>query len=181
MKMDPDKVEVIKNWPSLKSIVEVRSFHGLTSFYKKFIRYFSGISAPMMDTVKKRHKYFHWTQEVEKSFNLLKRKITEQLILVLPDFSKTFQVKCDARGFSIGAILSQYDRSITYFSKKLNEEKVNYSTYEKEFYAFIQALKKWRHYLIPKEFVLYSDNHALQFITQQEKLNQRHVKWVEYM
>jgi hypothetical protein len=58
---------------------------------------------------------------------------------------------------------------------------VKYSTYDKEFYAIIQALKKWRHYLISKEFVLYSDNHALQFVTQQEKLNQRHVKWVEYM
>ena len=45
----------------------------------------------------------------------------------------------------------------------------------------IQALKKWRHYLIPKEFVLYSDNQALQFITTQEKLNQIHDKWVEFM
>jgi hypothetical protein len=43
------------------------------------------------------------------------------------------------------------------------------------------VLKKWRHYLVPKEFFLYSDNHALQFVTQQEKLNQKHVKWVEYM
>jgi hypothetical protein len=63
----------------------------------------------------------------------------------------------------------------------MNEVKEKYSTYDKELYALIQALKKWRHYLIPKEFVLYSDNHALQFVTQQEKLNQRHVKWVEYM
>jgi hypothetical protein len=77
--------------------------------------------------------------------------------------------------------LSQEDRPIAYFSEKLNEVKLKYSTYDKEFYAIIQALKKWRHYLIPKEFVLYSDNHALQFVTQQEKLNQRHVKWVEYM
>jgi hypothetical protein len=58
---------------------------------------------------------------------------------------------------------------------------MKYSTYDKEFYAIIHALKKWRHYLIPKEFVLYSDNHALQFVTQQEKLNQKHAKWVEYM
>jgi hypothetical protein len=61
LRMDPDKVEVIKNWPSPKNIFEVRSFHGLASFYRKFIRNFSGISAPMMDTVKKRHKSFHWT------------------------------------------------------------------------------------------------------------------------
>jgi hypothetical protein len=179
--MDLDKVEVIKNWPSPKSIFEVRSFHGLASFYRKFIRNFSGISAPMMDTVKKRHKYFHWTEEDEKSFNLLKRKITEQPILVLPNFKNTFQIKCDASGFAIGAVLSQEDRLIAYFREKLNEAKVKYSMYDKELYAIIQALKKWRHYLIRKEFVLYSDNHALQFVTQQEKLNQRHVKWVEYM
>jgi hypothetical protein len=59
LRMDPDKVEVIKNWPSPKNIFEVRSFHGLASFYRKFIRNFSGISAAMMDTVKKRHKSFH--------------------------------------------------------------------------------------------------------------------------
>jgi hypothetical protein len=84
-----------------------------------------------MDTVKKRHKYFHWTKEAEKSFNLLKRKITEQPILVLPDFQKTFQAKCDASGFSIRAVLSQEDRPIAYFSEKLNEAKEKYSTYDK--------------------------------------------------
>jgi hypothetical protein len=100
---------------------------------------------------------------------------------VLSDFKKTFQVKCDASGFAIGVVLSQEDRLISYFSEKLNEAKVKYSMHDKDFYAIIQALKKWRHYLIPKEFVLYSDNHVLQFVTQHEKLNQRHVKWVEYM
>jgi hypothetical protein len=135
----------------------------------------------MMDTVKKRHKYFHWMEEVEKSFNLLKKNITEQPILVLLDFSKTFQVRCDASGFAIGVVLCQYDRLVTYFSEKMNEVKIKYSTYDKEFYGVIQALKKWRHYLVPKEFVLYSDNHALQFMTRQEKLNQKHAKWVEFM
>jgi hypothetical protein len=80
LKMDPEKVEVIRNWPSPRNVFEVRSFHGLASFYRKFIRNFSGISAAMMDTVKKRHKVFHWTAEAERSFNLLKRKITEQPI-----------------------------------------------------------------------------------------------------
>jgi hypothetical protein len=161
LKMDPSKVEVIKNLPSLRNVFEVRSFHGLASFYRKFIRNFSGISAAMMDTVKKRHKSFHWTAEAEKSFNLLKRKITERPVLVLSGFKKTFQVKCDASRYAIGAVLSQDDRPIAYFSEKMDEAKMKYSTYDKEFYAIIQALKKWRHYLIPKEFVLYNDNHAL--------------------
>jgi hypothetical protein len=58
LKMDPEKVEEIRNWPSPRNVFEVRSFHGLTSFYRKFIRNFSGISIAMMDTVKKRHKVF---------------------------------------------------------------------------------------------------------------------------
>jgi hypothetical protein len=136
---------------------------------------------PMMDTVKKRHKSLHWTEEAERSFKLLKEKIIEQSVLVLPDFIKTFQFRCDASGFAVGIVLSQDNRPIAYFSERMNETKMKYSMYDKYVYAVIEALKKWRHYLVPKEFILYSDNHALQFVTRQEKLNQKHAKWVEFM
>jgi hypothetical protein len=112
LKMDPEKVKAIKEWPSPRNIFEVIRFHGLASFYRKFIRNFSGISTPMMDTVKKRHKIFHWTKEAERSFRLLKEKIIEQPVLVLPNFSKTFQVRCDASEFVVGAVLSQENRLI---------------------------------------------------------------------
>jgi hypothetical protein len=164
--MDLEKLKAIKEWSSPRNIFEVRSFHGLANFYRKFIRKFSGISAPMMDIVKKRHKSFHWIEDAEKSFKLLKEKIIGQPVLVLPDFSK---------------VLSQDNKPIAYFSEKLNKTNMKYSTYDKEFYAIIQALKKWRHYLVPKEFVLYRDNHDLRFVTRQEKLNQKHAKWVEFM
>jgi hypothetical protein len=133
----------------------------------------------MMDMVKKRHKYFKWTEEEEKKLNILKENITKKMILVLPDFGKTFQVRCDVSEIAIGAVLSQDNRHVAYFSEKLNDTKKNYSTYDKEFYAIIQALKKWRHYLVRKAFALYNDNQALQFITRQEKLSQRHAKWIE--
>jgi len=179
--MDPERLKAIREWTSPRSIFDVRIFHGLASFYRKFIRNFSGICAPIMETTKKNHKSFSWTDEAEKSFRLLKEKITEQPILVLPDFKKIFQVRCDESGVAINAILIQYNNTIAYLSENMNDTKIKYSTYDKEFYARILALKKWRHYLIPKEFLLYNDNQVLQFITRHDKLNQIHAKWVEFM
>jgi hypothetical protein len=77
LKMDLGKVKAIKEWPSPRSMFEVRRFHGLASFYRKFIRNFSGFFAPMMDIMKKRHKYFKWTEEAKRRFNILKKNITE--------------------------------------------------------------------------------------------------------
>lgn len=77
--------------------------------------------------------------------------------------------------------MSQEEKAITYFSEKLNESRQKYSSYDKEFYAIVQALKHWRHYLMPVEFVLFLDNHALQFIMQQPKLSHKHAKWVEFL
>ena len=95
----------------------------------------------MVDTIKKANQPFHWTKMVEKSFQLLKRKITEKPILRLPDFNKLFQVHCDAIGTTIGAALSQEDKLVAYFSEKLNESRQKYTSYDKEFYAVAQALK----------------------------------------
>ena len=64
----------------------------------------------------------------------------------MPDFNKPFQVKCDVSGEAIRATLSQEDRPVAYFSEKLNDTKRKYSSYDKIFYAVVQALKKWRHY-----------------------------------
>ena len=101
--------------------------------------------------------------------------------MALPNFNKVFRVKCDASGNAIGVVLSQEGKPIAFFSEKLNDAKRKYSMYDKEFYAIVQALKKWRHYFMPKDFVLYTNHKALQYLGSQHKLNQRHMKWVEYL
>lgn len=107
--------------------------------------------------------------------------VAHQPILTLPNFNKVFTIECDANGYAIGAMLSQEGKPIDFFSEKLNEAKKKYSSYDLELYAMVQALKKWRHYLLSKEFVVYTDNHALSFLKSQEKLIHRHMKWVEQL
>ena len=85
----------------------------------------------------------------------MKKNVTEEPILVFPEFNKPFQEKYNASKEAIGVILSQEDRPIAYFSENLNDTKRKYSSYDKEFYVVVQALKKWRHYWMSKEFVLY--------------------------
>ena len=154
--MDPSKVEAIETWPIPKSIHDVRSFHGMVSFYRRFIKNFSSILTPITECMK--GGVFRWTKQAQESFDLIKKKMTTAPILALPDFSKLFVVDCDASNVGVGAVLSQESRPIAFFSEKMNDAKRKYSTYDKEFYAIIRALSHWSHYLLPKEFVLFSDH-----------------------
>ena len=144
-------------------------FHGLASFYRKFIKNFSEIFATIIETFRESIQPVKLTKSADRNFKLLKKKITKKPILALPSFDKVFHVEIDASGMTIGVVLSQEHRRVPYFNEKSNEEKHKYSSYDKELYAIVQALKKWRNYLMPKEFVLYLDNHALQFINSQPK------------
>ena len=130
LKMDPEKVQEIWNWPIPRNIFEVRSFHGLASFYKKLVRGFSQICAPIIETIKETNQPFKWTKAENKNFKLLKMKIIEKPVLALPDFEKVFQVETDASGVAIGAVLSQEQIPIACFSDKLNEAKKKYSSYD---------------------------------------------------
>lgn len=112
---------------------------------------------------------------------MLKQEVATKPILLLPTFDKLFTLECDASGIAVGGVLSQEGRPMAFFSKKLNEEKKKYSAYDLELYALVQSLKKWRHYLLPKEFVVFTDNQALSYINTQEKLRNRHLKWMEYL
>jgi len=97
--------------------------------------------------------------------------MAEAPVMRLPDFTKVFGITCDISGVGIGGVLSQEKHLVTYFSEKLNDARQRYSTNDKEFYAVVQALRYWRHYLLPQEFVIYSDREALKYLNSQKKLN----------
>ena len=92
-----------------------------------------------------------------------------------------FEVECDTSGIGIGTVLTQAKHPLTFFIEKLNGSRLNYSTYDKKFYAIVRALEYWSHYFKPKPFVLYLGHKALSYVNSQHKLNTRQVKWVEFL
>ncbi|CAA7046444.1 unnamed protein product [Microthlaspi erraticum] len=179
LSVDPSKVEAIRSWPVPKTLTETRSFHGLASFYRRFVPQFSSLMAPITDCI--RDGSFVWTPAASTAFDLVKDKLSSAPILALPDFTLVFELHCDASKLGVGAVLSQRGRPIAFYSEKLAGARLRYSTYDLEFYAIIQAVKHWRHYLFHKEFVLYTDHDALKHIGNQDKVSARHASWIAYL
>jgi hypothetical protein len=159
-KLDEEKVCAIRDWQSHTSVGNVRIFHGLASFYLRFVKDFSSLVVLLTEVIKK-NVGFRWGEEQEKAFQLIKEKLTNAPLFSLPNFSKTFEIECDASGVGIGAVLKQEGRPIAYFSEKLSGAALNYPTYDKELYAQVRALETCQHYLWPKEFVIHTDHESL--------------------
>ena len=103
-------------------------------------------------------------------------------VLGLPDFEKLFKEKCDACGIGIGTVLSKEKRLIAFFGEKLCEARRKLATYDKECYAIVRALKTWEHYLIAKDFILYTDHQALKYLSTQKQIrSDMHARWSAYI
>ena len=106
--MDSVKVKGIQDWPTPSTVKQVQSFLGFGNFYRKFIKKFSELTQPLNDLLKK-HNKFEWTQECQQAFDTLKRKFTEEPVLMMPDQSRPYQIEADASKYASGGVLTQTD------------------------------------------------------------------------
>ena len=180
LKVDEEKIKAIQEWPTPSTIGQVRSYHGLASFYRRFVKDFSTIAAPMT-SVNKKNVSFIWGQAQEESFNKLKYSLTHAPVFTLPNFDKPFEIECDASGTGIGAVLTQGGRPVAFFSEKLSGAALNYPTYDKELYALVRSLETWQHYLLSKEFIIHTDHETLKHLRGQTTLKKRHARWLEFV
>ena len=109
--MDPEKVEAIMSWERPKSVFEIRSFLGLAGYYRRFIKDFSRLAAPMTRLTRKEVK-FEWNDLCERAFHELKRRLTSAPILIVPKMGQRYRVYCDASKDRFGCVLMQYGKVV---------------------------------------------------------------------
>jgi len=173
---DPGKIAAMVDWPLPKNIKALRGFLGLTGYYRKFIKGYGSIASPLTAMLKKNS--FGWTTAAHEAFHALKEAVTRAPVLALPNFSQPFVIECDASGGGIGAVLMQNKRPIAFLSKALKGKALHMSTYEKELFALVTAVQKWRPYLLGQPFVVRTDHQSLKFLLEQKVGTPFQQKWV---
>ena len=164
---DSSKVEAVRDFATPTSLTDVRAFLGLASYYRRFIKNFADIAAPLHDLTKGGQE-FSWTSAADQAFNDLKNRLCSAPILSLPDFSLPFTIHTDASDFGLGAVLSQRrgenEKVIAYASRTLTPAERNYSTTEKECLAIVWTVNYWRPYLLGKAFDIVTDHQSLTWL-----------------
>jgi len=162
---DPDKIKKIVEYPIPTTITQVRSFLGIASYYRRFIKNFAAIARPLHDQTKTKKK-IPWTQATTKSFETLKKLLTTAPVLARPDFNRSFILVTDASKLGLGCVLTQLDddgkeHPIIYASRGLKPNEANYAPTKLECLAVIWAVKLFRPYLLGKKFMIITDHSAL--------------------
>ena len=158
---------------------QVRSFLGLAGYYRKFIKNFADIAAPLTNLTKKAAPLkVTWTEECSKAFQRLKEHLCREPILKAPDFSKKFILQTDACDNGLGAVLSQKDEDgidhpIVYISRKLLPRESNYAVIEKECLAIKWAIDTLKVYLLGTHFILQTDHNPLKWLARMRNQNGR--------
>ena len=182
--MEEDKVKAIKEWPALTSVAGVRSFLGLTGWYRRFVLNYSKIASPLTELLHEGKK-FVWGEEEKKAFEQLKEAISSAPVLIIPDDKLPYVVTTDASGYAIGATLSQDQgnglQPIAFLSHKMNDTERKYPVHEQELLAVICALKEWRHYIHGRKFKVVTDHQSLRYLQTQPHLSLRQARWSQLL
>lgn len=198
VKVNPDKIAVIKDWKTPQTEKDLRSFLGLAGYYRKFIKGFSQIAAPLHSVLTKQEKKVtgtkmvtkeipfkqKWNAECDNAFEKLKSCLTSTPVLGFPNFSSPFIVETDASYDGLGAVLSQQQESgkvvISYASRSLRpgeRNMSNYSSMKLELLALKWAItEKFRDYLLGSSFIVYTDNNPLSYL-KTSKLAASELRW----
>jgi hypothetical protein len=176
VKVDPKNIEAMQDWPHPKTLKILHGFFGLTGYYRKFVKNYGNIVAPLMDILKKNS--FTWTPAAAQSFQTLKMTMCTTLVLALLDFTKNFVLECDASGKGIDAVLMQEGRPLAFTSKKLYERNLGKPICEKEMLAILHVVELWCPYLLGKRFQIKTDHQILKYFLEQCISSQEQQKWV---
>lgn len=175
-----ENVKKVQQYPVPLDINQLRSFVGLASYYRKFVKGFAEIAKPLTEMTKKDRPWV-WGETEQQAFETLKTRLIEPPILGYPRFDSPFTLTTDASNLSIGSILSQIqegaERVIAYGSRSLTAAEQNYSTTEKECLSIVHFVKEYRHYLLGRHFIIESDHAPLSILNQQQEPKGRLGRW----
>ena len=146
IRVDPVKIEAIVNWKTPRNVTEVRSFLGLTGYYRRFVQGFSVIPSSLTRLLRKGVK-FAWDDKCQSSFERIKKILVEAPVLIQPTSGRDYTVYSDALRIGLGCLLMQDGKVVGYAYRKLKPHEQNYPTHDLELAAIVFALKIWRHYL----------------------------------
>lgn len=184
IKPDPKKVQAVKEWPTPQSVHDVRSFLGLTGYYRRFIRHYAHKALPLSDLTQK-HVPWQWCEAQEAAFRQLKDALISAPVMISPDPMLPYEVFTDASQFALGAVLMQDHgkglQPIAYLSRKLNSPERRYDTGEREMLGIVYALTQWRCYLEGAKFKVNSDHLNHTWFHQKKTLTRRQAKWMLWL
>lgn len=184
------KIEAVKKWPKPENVQQVRQFLGLSQHYRRFVRNFSTIAAPLTKLTQgtgPKKRAINWTPECQASFDNIKQLLISAPVLQAPDMKLPFRIETDSSNFGVGAVLLQPNRSnpslwhpIAYESKKLSEEEMGFPCQERELISIVHALRTWRCYVdgCSAGYEVYSDHNPLVYFRKQTKPTPRLVRWI---
>ena len=181
---DPEKVRAVKDWPVPTRVTDVRSFLGLCSYYRRFVKDFSAIARPL-HRLTERGKDFEWNQECDDAFNRLKNALVTAPVLKYPSTTDPFILDTDASNYGLGAVLSQVqngeEKVVAYYSTTLSKAERNYCVTRKELLAIVNAVKRFHHYLYGRPFLVRTDHGALRWLLNFKNPEGQLARWLELL